>query len=154
MKDRFRITVVLMAAMAAVAVLCLMIAGCAPSSQGTTSPFSSAEAPAQESTTPDSESAQQVMPVGAVGQLRHGDPAWVLIARTKEAHDELDKAIAARDTDGLMELVREGRAFQADSGAKIKVIETDWFHGLSRVRILDGPHSRESGWLYSQLVVP
>ena len=125
-----------------------------PDVGGNPSRSSETQAQVQEDTTPNSETAQRLMPVGAVGQVWNADPAWVLIARTKEAHEEIDKAIAARDTDGLMELVREGMAFQADSGTKVKVIETDWFHGLTRIRILSGPHSRESGWLYSQLVVP
>lgn len=104
----------------------------------------------------NSEQAQARMPVGSVGHLKSpgGDVSFLTVARTKEAQKEFSKTIDARDTEGLRLLVLRGEIFVVDPGTKVRILTTDLWLGTSEIRILEGKHYGESGWVFSQLVIP
>lgn len=103
----------------------------------------------------NSEQAQALMPVGSKGHLKSlGDVSFVTVARTKEAHKEFCKTIAARDTDGIKILILQDKLFTVDKGAKVRVLSIDSWAGTSEVRIIDGKNYGETGWVFSQLVIP
>jgi hypothetical protein len=67
------------------------------------------------------------------------------------AWDEMIAGQNARDTAGLMQLVRAGRAFVVDGGTRAKLLEVGVFS--RRVRILEGPHAGKAGWVQEELRV-
>jgi hypothetical protein len=86
---------------------------------------------------------------GTVGSLALSDFGIVIVCRDLDAQKELEELAPARDLDGIRSLVLEGGAFVVDAGTRAKLIKSNMWRGTSRVRILDGRHRGESGWVMS-----
>lgn len=74
----------------------------------------------------------------------------VLVAVDKPAFEALTKAAAAKDNEGMAELLLRGRVFSVPSGTRVRMIDIGLFK--SEVRILDGDHYAESGWVPAEWV--
>lgn len=74
------------------------------------------------------------------------------LAVDPQAMDDLSKAAVAKDTVGWNEVIRAGRAFWVDRGARVLVLEQGW--ETTRVRLLDGPQAGRAGWLISDNLRP
>lgn len=89
--------------------------------------------------------------VGEEGILRVEGQEQVLVATSKENLDKVVKALVAKDTEGLAQMVLAGEAFLVDSGTKVRVIDTAL--GVRQVRIFDGGTLGRTGWVPMEFVV-
>jgi hypothetical protein len=65
----------------------------------------------------------------------------VMLAVSKEAHNELIDRSRAKDTIGMMRMIGDGKVFEAESGSKVRVTGSDTF--IRRVRVMS---SGKEGW--------
>ena len=72
--------------------------------------------------------------IGETGRLPTGGP--VLIATSKEALDDIVRAVTAKDNHGIAEVIMAGRAFAVDPGTSVRVIDSSFLK--KRVRVLSG----------------
>lgn len=70
----------------------------------------------------------------------------ILIARTEEAFGELTNLMLAKDKEGILKMMLEGKVFSVENGTKARVIGLNWTGGI-RVRILSGEHYGDDGWI-------
>jgi len=87
--------------------------------------------------------------IGDCGTLDMGEPT-VWLARTLEATDKLTKACIAKDTYGISNLMLTNQVFTVPRGTRVKIIDQKTF--IRQVRILEGEHIAESGWVAFEFV--
>jgi hypothetical protein len=87
---------------------------------------------------------------GETGYLSNAT-GTVVVANSADTLASAFDALAARDTLGVKRLVDAGELAQVPAGTRVLVIGSDTRGPLliSRVRILDGPHSGEAWWVRS-----
>ena len=77
----------------------------------------------------------------------------VLVAATKEVHNERFNTLKALDIDGYQQFLASGKAYSVDAGTKARVIEISGTRNSTvtplamQVRILEGEHEEKTGWL-------
>jgi len=74
----------------------------------------------------------------------------VFVAVDLDAESELSKVASSKDSMGMQILLASGRVFIVDDGTKVLVIDRALF--LVKVRILEGPHAWQSGWVVHEAV--
>lgn len=99
---------------------------------------------------PETSTPSNIVKVGEEGYLRVSSGQIVTVARTKEAYDEFTKSMSSKDTYGMAKVVADGRAFDVPVGTKVLVIDQDV--GDRKVRILEGKHINEDGWVVKEFV--
>jgi hypothetical protein len=87
---------------------------------------------------------------GDHASLKTSDGSNVLVARSKDIFDRLSQLAAANDNVGIKQMIDNDEVFQIESGTASLVIDRGLFS--SEVRISDGDHSGESGWVNSDLL--
>lgn len=70
-----------------------------------------------------------------------------LLCLDRPAWDRFGKLAVARDNEGILLLVLEGRAFFLEAGTIVRVIDTHPFDGAAEVRVLNGEKYGLSGWV-------
>lgn len=95
-------------------------------------------------------SADNVISLGDEGYLRVSSGDIVTVLKTKEAQEQFMKSAIANDTYGMAKLVAEGQGFNVPVGTKVKVIDSEF--GIRKVRILDGEHAMEDGWVPKEFI--
>lgn len=81
--------------------------------------------------------------------MSSGDETVVL--RTKELLDEYIKAAVNKDTYGMATIIYNDGGFFVPNGTKVLVIDSTV--GSRQVRILEGEHLAESGWVPKEFVL-
>jgi hypothetical protein len=61
------------------------------------------------------------------------------------SQDAYAKALAAKDTIGIQDLIRRERIFPVANGTRLLVLEQGWT--AMRVRVLEGPQYGKAGWI-------
>ncbi|MHB1167005.1 MAG: hypothetical protein ACYC0N_00505 [Carboxydocellales bacterium] len=69
----------------------------------------------------------------------------ILVGITKDALSEAINCISNKDEYGFRELVLSGQIYTVPSKTKAKVIDRSWT--MNKVRILEGKHTGEAGWV-------
>lgn len=92
--------------------------------------------------------------VPKVGEEAHlvSTASDVFVAVDDAAWDAMFKAIAAKDTEGMMQLVLAGKVFVVPVGTRVRVIEGGFTS--VKVRILEGAHQAKAGWVPIEMVGP
>jgi hypothetical protein len=98
---------------------------------------------------PTTSTPSNIVRVGEEGYLRVSGEI-VTVARTKESYDEFTQSMYAKDTYGMAKLVADGKAFNVPVGTKVLVI--DQAVGDRKVRILEGSHANEDGWVVKEFI--
>lgn len=98
---------------------------------------------------PTASTPSNIVRVGEEGYLRVSGEI-VTVARTKEAYDDFTQSMYAKDTYGMAKLVADGKAFNVPVGTKVLVI--DQAVGDRKVRILEGSHTNEDGWVVKEFI--
>lgn len=88
--------------------------------------------------------------IGEKGVLRTDGPGGILVAIDDPTWDAMNQALAAQDKVGLLRLSDAGKIFVAPQGTPALVIDIGTFS--RKVRILDGPHRDEAGWVAVEFV--
>lgn len=95
----------------------------------------------------------------AIIRPKLGDECVLLIPNSNEpvavsvdraAYDALFKALAAKDDIGFAQLVQSGQVLMIPSGTRVKLIDAGVMSHT--VRILEGDHFGESGWVPVEFV--
>ncbi len=74
----------------------------------------------------------------------------LILARTKEAEDEMIRLASLGDSLGVAKMTISGEAFYIPNCTKAKVINFGSMNTLKEVRILEGKELGESGWVPSE----
>jgi len=82
--------------------------------------------------------------IGQEGVLDSGSELTP-VAIDKTAFDEWTKARVAKDEQGMLQLILQGRIVSVEKNTRIKVIDQAMF--IRKVRILDGKHQDMAGWV-------
>lgn len=69
----------------------------------------------------------------------------ILVAISKEDEDQMIKSSIAKDNQGLVELVMNGKAFFIDGNTKVLVIDRSY--GSRQIRVLTGSSTNRTGWM-------
>jgi len=96
-------------------------------------------------------SSTPVVPVGSDGRLVIGEGP-VDLGVDDDAFDALSNARVANDPTGRRAVLASGRAFTVPEGTRVRVIGNGFVK--KQVRILEGPHAGESGWIPFEWVKP
>jgi len=95
---------------------------------------------------------EQKLEIGDVGIINYRDDKndcggddLVILGVSREAQEKVDKALYAKDTIGIAQLLANGEAFAVDICTKAKIIDSAV--GLREVRILEGENMGKSGWI-------
>jgi len=95
---------------------------------------------------------EQKLEIGDVGIINYRDDKndcsgddLVILGVSREAQEKVDKALYAKDTIGIAQLLANGEAFAVDICTKAKIIDSAV--ALREVRILEGKNMGKSGWL-------
>ena len=75
----------------------------------------------------------------------------VAVMRTQDAFDAYTKAAVNNDTIGMAQLVYDDQGFFVPDGTKVLVIDSGM--GTREVRILEGKHIAETGWVALEFVL-
>lgn len=89
---------------------------------------------------------------GDRGQLLTPTRDLALVARTPRDLEELLTFAAAKDMHGIAQTVAAGRAFFAEPGTRVLLIDREG--QTARVRMLSGPNEGEDGWTAREWVQP
>jgi hypothetical protein len=89
--------------------------------------------------------------VGVDAKLSSGSKS-VVLGRTEDAEDALTKAAIADDEPGFNLLIASDQAFIVPEGTKVHTIDRSFT--LYQVRIIDGAHTMETGWVPTEYVKP
>lgn len=73
-----------------------------------------------------------------------------ILTNTKADYDVFIDILLSKDTIGLGQFLQDGRGFGVANGTKVLVIGTGV--GVRQVRVLEGEHLGESGWLAMEYV--
>lgn len=84
------------------------------------------------------------------GRLIVGGQPIALVATSEAAFDRFMKIAVANDTLGIAEMVLSGSLLKVDRGTKVTIIDRGFTK--TEVRILEGDHFGESGWVASEFV--
>jgi hypothetical protein len=80
-----------------------------------------------------------------------GDEAYIgqgkFLAKDETIKGQLDKAIIAKDTYGISEMINNGDIFDLDKETKILVIDQSSWAFDKEVRILEGKYIGKTGWI-------
>jgi hypothetical protein len=88
--------------------------------------------------------------VGSTVQLISQPNQVVYVGVDYSDLDALTKAIAAKDPEGVSELLESGRVFRVPNGTKARLLEVSFL--ARKVRILEGPHRSKAGWIETEFV--
>ncbi len=88
--------------------------------------------------------------LGGIGRLNCGGSIPVMLGTTKDAVDEVQHSLNARDREGLREMVMRGRAFIVPSDTRAKLIDRGFFS--ARVRVMEGASAGQAGWIPSEYI--
>jgi len=99
----------------------------------------------------DKETRQTVSSIGEKGILQSG-ASITPVAVTKEAFDQWSKARVAKDEYGMVALLSSGLVFTPSSRTQVLVIDKDTY--ITKVRILQGEYTGQSGWVAYEYVRP
>jgi len=80
---------------------------------------------------------------------KSGNPNEIL-TKTQADYDVFVDTLLSKDTIGLEQFLLDGRGFGVANGTKVLVIGTGV--GVRQVRVLEGEHFGESGWLAMEYV--
>lgn len=89
--------------------------------------------------------------VGEQGRLYVRGGGVVILARTEYVHNEMVKSAVANDNVGYSQPLLTGDAFSVASNTKVLVIDSST--GARKVRVLEGTHINEVGWVSYEWVV-
>lgn len=89
--------------------------------------------------------------IGQEGFLDSGTEL-VPVAIDQIAFDEWTKARVAKDEQGMLQLILQGRIVSVEKNTKIKIIDQGMF--IRKVRILDGKHQGVAGWVAYEYIKP
>lgn len=78
------------------------------------------------------------------------DEQKMVLGYEKKDAEQVTKSSVAKDTEGLVELILQGRGFAVKNCTKAKLIESGF--GYRKVRILDGDTAGQAGWLPTEWV--
>jgi len=84
--------------------------------------------------------------VGERGHL-HSGTELVALAVEKKVLDEWNDALFANDTFGRTELLTSGRIFVVPDGTEVLMLDSGWSIFVCKVRILEGEHLGQTGWI-------
>ena len=90
--------------------------------------------------------------IGDNGYLRlpGGATGDIVVLTSKAALDEYTKAAVNKDTYGMAQMVLNGEGFFVPQGTKVLVIDGSFT--ANQVRILEGTHTGEAGWVPFEFV--
>ena len=97
------------------------------------------------------EQVRQRVDVGEDGVLVFGEAEYVPVSRDESTYERIIKSIVAHDEIGFKEEFDKGNAFLVKARTKAKVI--DRTIGSRKIRILEGDHKDEAGWIAMEWVI-
>lgn len=112
------------------------------SDSSTTTSSSSSDTPSASTSSSESSSSKDL---GYEGKIDVGG-GEVPIATTEEGLGEMTNSAVAKDKEGLAKMMLDGKLFSVTNGTKARLIGRNWTGGI-RVRILDGNHYGDDGWI-------
>ncbi len=106
------------------------------------------------SSTPSAPSMPRSVGTGGIAVLRYdsGDVNDVFVAVTEDARDRFVQLASAHDREGAAQMVLAGKLFIVPVGTRCRVIDPGVF--TYEVRILDGAHQGQSGFVDAEFVKP
>ncbi|MEW6125712.1 MAG: 6-pyruvoyl-tetrahydropterin synthase-related protein [Acidobacteriota bacterium] len=87
----------------------------------------------------------EALTLGAETRLRIPRGDWVWVATTDQALNELMNALPANDTARIEMLVQSGQVLRVANHTKVRILEFD--AAKTRIRILEGDHLTQEGWV-------
>ena len=130
------------------------VSGVAPPAQPANSSAPNDQQPDTPATSNEQQNAQtsSVFQIGDIGVLRtaSGSPGDTLyIATTNDAFNKMSDAAQAKDNVGFDQLLANGSAFSITEGTHAKWLGDEPLLqvGLKHIRITEGPHATEDGWV-------
>lgn len=75
---------------------------------------------------------------------------YTILGTTKENLDKIVSASVKKDNYGILELMKQGRAFGVEAGNKVLIIDSTFT--LYQVRILSGAMTGRSGWIPKEFI--
>ncbi len=87
---------------------------------------------------------------GSTGVLRASGNDSVPVAISQVAYDRGCDLAAAKDYDGIEQLLTAGLWYNLDAGTRCRVIDAGFTN--SEVRLLDGPHAGEAVFVNADLI--
>jgi hypothetical protein len=84
----------------------------------------------------------------AIIAIPNSNEVWVSV--DMETRGRLDKLIAAKDTDGVAQLLAAGRVLMMPARTRVRILDPGIF--TTEVRILNGPHAGRSGFISTDWV--
>jgi hypothetical protein len=115
------------------------------SDSSSTSSSSSSDSSPSSSSSSSSSTSSSTKDLGYEGKIDVGG-GEVPVASSEEALGEMTNSAVAKDKEGLAKMMLNGQLFSVPNGTKARLIGRNWTGGI-RVRILDGSHYGDDGWI-------
>lgn len=89
--------------------------------------------------------------IGDIVFLRSDNGDDIVVANSKQSLNEFTDAAAAKDYEGAQKMLFDGRLYWVHSGTQVRML-ADSGIGCRSVRILDGDHYGQVGWIASEWI--